>query len=85
MEESWCNMTNREEEIRDNLQDIAKKVKEMLPEGMGFTILAYEFGEENPEKKMLYVSNSNRKDVIWAMTEFIKTNVDNPEIWGKDV
>lgn len=78
-------MTDREEKVRDNLQEIAKTVKDMLPEGMGFTVLAYEFGDENPEKKMLYVSNSNRKDVIWAMTEFVRTQTDNPEIFGKNV
>lgn len=78
-------MTDRENEVRENLQKIAQTVKDMLPEGMGFTVLAYEFGDENPERKMLYVSNGNRKDVIWAMTEFVKTQTDNPKIWGKDV
>ena len=78
-------MTEREQEASNLLQDIAKYIDSKLPDKMGFTLLAYEFGDENPEKKMLYVSNSNRKDVIWAMTEFIKSNVDNPEIFGKDV
>lgn len=78
-------MTEREKEASENLQTIAKAVKLLLPEGMGFTVLAYEFGDENPEKKMLYVSNSNRKDVVWAMTEFVRTQTDNPEIFGKDV
>ena len=78
-------MTEREQEASNLLQDIAKYIDSKLPDKMGFTLLTYEFGDENPEKKMLYVSNSNRKDVIWAMTEFIKSNVDNPEIFGKDV
>ena len=78
-------MTEREQEASNLLQDIAKDINLKLPNGMGFTLLAYEFGDDNPDKKMLYVSNSNRKDVIWAMTEFIKKNVDNPEIFGKDV
>lgn len=78
-------MTDREKEVSENLQLIAKAVKLLLPENMGFTVLAYEFGNENPDKKMLYVSNSNRKDVIWAMTEFVRTQTDNPEIFGKDV
>lgn len=42
-------MTDREEKVRNNLQEIAKAVKDMLPEGMGFTVLAYEFGDENKE------------------------------------
>ena len=78
-------MTQREQQASDMLQTIAKDVEKLLPEKMGFCLLAYEFGNDNPEKKMLYVSNSNRTDVIWAMTEFIKKNVDNPDIFGKDV
>lgn len=78
-------MTNKEKIASENLQKIAKKVEELLPVGMGFTVLAYEFGEENEERKMLYVSNSNRKDVIWAMTELIITQSNNPKIFGKDV
>ena len=78
-------MTDREKEASENLQLIAKAVKILLPENMGFTVLAYEFGDENSERKMLYVSNGNRKDVIWAMTEFVRTQTDNPKIWGKDV
>lgn len=78
-------MTNREKIASENLQKIAKEIEKLLPEKMGFTLLAYEFGEENPDKKMLYVSNSNRKDVIWAMTEFVITQSNNPKIFGKDV
>ena len=78
-------MTDREKEASEILQEIAKYIDSKLPDKMGFTLLAYEFGDDNSDKKMLYVSNSNRKDVIWAMTEFIKKNVDNPEIFGKDV
>ena len=54
---------------------------------MGFALLAYEFGpvEEGQEHKMLYVSNSQREDVILAMTEFIKKQLDDPTLFGKDV
>ena len=77
-------MTDKEKEASNMLQEIARNIKEKLPEGMGFALLTYEFGD-NPEKKMLYVSNSNRKDVLAAMAEFLQKNIDDPKIWGKDV
>lgn len=77
-------MTEREQQASNMLQDIANDIKSKLPEGMGFCLLAYEFGDGD-DKKLLYVANSNRLDTIWAMTEFVKKNVDNPEIFGKDV
>lgn len=79
-------MTEREQEANAILQDIAKDIKTKLPEKMGFALLAYEFGpvEEGQEHKMLYVSNSQREDVILAMTEFIKKQLDDPTLFGKD-
>lgn len=60
------------------LQEIAKDIKNKLPEGMGFALLAYEFGDGEAERRMLYVSNSNREDVTKAMLEFVeKTKGDN--------
>ena len=77
-------MTNREKEANDALQSIAKEIKERLPENMGFALLAYEFGEAE-DKRMLYVSNSNREDVMKAMVEFLEKNVNDPTMFGKDV
>ena len=77
-------MTNREKEANDALQSIAKEIKERLPENMGFALLAYEFGEAE-DKRMLYVSNSNREDVMRAMVEFLEKNVNDPTMFGKDV
>lgn len=77
-------MTNREKQANDALQAIAKEIKERLPENMGFALLAYEFGEGD-DKRMLYVSNSNREDVMLAMVEFLEKNLNNPEMFGKDV
>lgn len=79
-------MTEREQEASDVLQQIAKDIKAKLPENMGFALLAYEFnGDEDHDHKMLYVSNSQREDVILAMAEFIKKQIDDPKIFGKDV
>lgn len=78
-------MTEKEKIASDMLQDIAKSIDEKLPDGMGFALLAYEFGDEEKDRKLLYVSNSNRLDVMNAMIEFLQKHVDNPEIYGKDV
>lgn len=77
-------MTDREQEANEVLQSIAKDIKEKLPENMGFALLAYEFGEAE-DKRMLYVSNSNREDVIKAMVEFLDKNINDPKMFGKDV
>ena len=77
-------MTKREQEASDMLQNIAKDIQEKLPEKMGFVLLAYEFGDE-PGRKMLYVSNSDRTDTMVAMAEFIEKNIDQPGYYGKDV
>lgn len=77
-------MTEREEQANAVLQDIAKDIKEKLPENFGFALLAYEFGEGD-DKKMLYISNSRRQDVMNAMVEFLQKNLDDPKMFGKDV
>lgn len=77
-------MTYREQQANDALQAIAKEIKEKLPEGMGFALLAYEFGDEEG-RKMLYASNSKREDVMLAMCEFLQKNIDDPKMFGKDV
>ena len=77
-------MTENEKQTNDILQDIMKDIKKKLPEGMGFTLLAYEFGDKEG-RKMLYASNSNREDVLKAMLEFVDKNLNDPKIFGKDV
>lgn len=77
-------MTKREQEANDVLQEIAKDIKAKLPENFGFALLAYEFGEGD-DKKMLYISNSQRQDVMNAMVEFLQKNVEDPKMFGKDV
>ena len=36
-------------------------------------------------KIMLYISNSQRQDVMNAMVEFLQKNLDDPKMFGKDV
>lgn len=77
-------MTNREQQANDALQAIAKEIKERLPENMGFALLAYEFGDAE-NRRMMYISNSNREDVIKSMLEFCDKNLNDPTMFGKDV
>ena len=77
-------MTNREEQAANALQAIAKDIKEKLPENMGFALLTYEFGEGD-DRRMMYISNSNREDVIKSMLEFCDKNLQDPKMFGKDV
>ena len=77
-------MTEREEKANAMMQEIAKDIKEKLPEGMGFALLAYEFGDAE-DRRMMYVSNSNREDVIKSMLEFCDKNLQDSKMFGKDV
>ena len=77
-------MTEREEQVNNMLQEIMNDIKKKLPEGMGFTLLAYEFGDKEG-RRMLYASNSNREDVMKAMLEFVDKNLNDPKMFGKDV
>ena len=75
-------MTEREQITNNKLQEIAKEIKEKLPDGMGFALLAYEFGDAD-SRRMMYVSNSDRADVQKAMLEFCTKLGD--ENYGKEV
>ena len=77
-------MTKREQEVNDIMQEIMQEIKNKLPEGMGFTLLAYEFGDKDG-RRMLYASNSKREDVLKAMLEFVDKNLNDPKMYGKDV
>lgn len=77
-------MTERDGQVNNMLQEIMNDIKKKLPEGMGFTLLAYEFGDKEG-RRMLYASNSNREDVIKAMLEFVDKNLNDPNMYGKDV
>lgn len=77
-------MTEREEQTNNVLQEIMQEIKNKLPEGMGFTLLAYEFGDKEG-RRMLYASNSNREDVMKAMLEFVDKNLNDPKMYGEDV
>ena len=77
-------MTDKEKQASDMLQEIVREVDAKLPEGMGFALLAYEFGDKDG-RRMLYASNSNREDVLKAMLEFVDKNLNDPKMVGKDL
>ena len=77
-------MTEREEKANAMMQEIVEEIREKLPEGMGFALLAYEFGDAE-DRRMMYVSNSNREDVIKSMLEFCDKNLQDPKMFGKDI
>ena len=70
-----------ENQIKETLTTIANELTAKLP-NTGFVILTYEF---NKTGRTMYISNSNREDVLKAMQEFIDKNTENPEMFGKDV
>ena len=74
-------MNQEEEIVKSKLQGIARKVDEELPNGYGFVVLAFNFGE-GKDNEMMYVSNANRDDVVKAMDEFIQKTKGN---YGNDI
>ena len=71
-------MMNEEEIVKSKMQNIARKVKEELPDDFGFVVLAFKFNEKG---EMIYVSNANREDVVQSMKEFIEKTENN---YGND-
>lgn len=61
---------DREEQAKNRMQKIAKDISSQLPEGMGFVLLAFEFGN-SPNRRLNYVSNGNREDIVKVMREWI--------------
>lgn len=68
-------MSNNYEEIKSKMQTIAKKVDEELPEGFGFCVLVFPFGER-PDGQLMYASNADRLDIVNAMEEWIAKTRD---------
>lgn len=65
------------EELREVLNMLGTLLQKMLPENHGFVLLTY---PHNEAKRLYYVSNSDREDVVKAMEEFIEKT---EKTWGK--
>ena len=76
-------MNEMNEFVKGKMQRIARKVDEELPNGYGFVVLTFNFGE-GIDNEMMYVSNDNRQDIVKAMKEWIeKTENDFGNDTGK--
>lgn len=64
----------RDEKAEAALKKIADHLRIVTPEGMGFTLMFYTFGEGG---SMFYASNAKREDMIRAMQEFIAKHREN--------
>lgn len=58
----------RSEEAEKALREIGEYIKGMVPAGMGFSLLLFDYG---PDGSMFYMSSAKREDMIKAMKEFI--------------
>lgn len=63
------NFEVRNKEAEDSMRKIGEMLKPILPEGMGFTFLLFDYGKEG---NMFYISSAQREDMIKAMQEFIE-------------
>lgn len=72
-----------EKELIEKMTEIMKKagvkVKEELPEGLGFALLAFPFNEKG---RLFYISNAERNDIVNVMKEWIERTENN---FGKDI
>ena len=73
-------MNKLNEIVKGRMQKIARKVDEELPDGYGFVVLAFNFGN-GEDNEMMYVSNANRQDIVRAMKEWIEKT---EESFGND-
>ncbi len=69
-------MNKMNELVKSKMQTIAKKVNEELPEGYGFVVLSFNFGK-GKDNEMMYVSNADRQDIVFAMKEWINRTEEN--------
>lgn len=58
-----------EAEHRETMNKLAQVLKDIFPND-GFCLLVFAFDDE-PGKRMNYISNANREDMITAMKELI--------------
>ena len=69
-----------QEQVKGKMQNIAREVEKQLPQGFGFVVLTFPFGE-NAGNLLMYASNANREDVCKSMKEFIEKTENN---YGND-
>lgn len=66
---------NLDETVKRRMNTIAKKIDDELPDGQGFCVLAFSFGDADG-RQLMYASNADRLDIIKAMQEWIDKTKD---------
>jgi hypothetical protein len=66
---------------KEYLREMAKVVQGKMPDGFGFIVFAFEFGED---KRMYYTSNAKREDAINALKEWL-ISASGEEEWMKHI
>ena len=74
---------NNNEIVKGRMQKIARKVDEELPQGYGFVVLAFTFGE-GKDNELMYVSNANREDIVKAMQDMQEWIEKTKNTFGND-
>lgn len=65
------NMSIRNPEMEQLMRQLAAVIKDQLPEGWGFNLFLFQFGENGA---LFYISDAERSDVINAMKEYVRRN-----------
>ena len=60
---------NRDANTRSHFQEIAREIDERLPEGWGFVLMAFPFGER--EGRLNYIANCQREDGLRVIREWL--------------
>lgn len=61
----------RNPEIESKLRELAHRVGDDMPEGWGFALLLFSYGEKG---NLFYISSAQRDDIIKVMREWIARN-----------
>lgn len=72
---------SKDANTRDQLQKIAHLVDEELPDGWGFVLFAFPFGEN--EGRLNYVAKAPREDAVKLIKEWL--DKQSPENFGRHV
>ena len=70
------NLEKEQFKVKARLHNIAKNIDDRLPDGFGFCLLTFPFGEQK-NGEIMYVSNANREDIVKAMKEWIDRTENN--------
>ena len=69
----------RSQPIETALRELAGQIKPQVPDGFGFTLLMFSYGQtglrgEGKAGSMFYISSAQRQDMVQAMKEFVARN-----------